>query len=248
MGLIKENDKICCSIWHLGWWRSLGWLDFKVAGTNDGITALQMDIKITSITEESWRSLKQVSRDAFHILGEMAKSPEPVTRRNQPTSLNVVLEHPDRQNPWSYRTGGKVIRDIIERTGTHKKSTDDDGTIKIAAVDLQCHRHGDWNHQRHHRWTAKSIKYRKSWRLLTLEPSWTFMGTRDGLVHIIWTADYRVAKTTDIVAEGQEVKLWWPDLTNAEKSNCRWNASIKNLAKPSLPNQKKTANEEQAAG
>lgn len=209
MGLIKENDKFAVLSDILGDEDHLGDMDFKVAGTKDGITALQMDIKITSITEEIMKiALAQAQKGRMHILGEMAKA---ITQSRGEISQHApqmaVLNIPTDKIRDVIGTGGKVIRDIIERTGT-KIDIEDDGTIKIAAVDgaaidmaIDIIRGITDEPEMHKIYNGKVVK------IVDFGAFVNFMGTRDGLVHISELADYRVAKTTDIVSEGQEVKV-----------------------------------------
>ena len=136
MGLIKEPDGFAVLSDILGDEDHLGDMDFKVAGTERGITALQMDIKITSITEEIMRIALDQARDGrAHILGEMAKAltgARDEVSDNAPriTSFNI----PKEKIREVIGSGGKVIREITETTGA-KIDIDDDGTVKVAAVD-----------------------------------------------------------------------------------------------------------------
>ena len=209
MGLIKEGEKFAVLSDILGDEDHLGDMDFKVAGTKDGITALQMDIKITSITKDIMEiALKQAKDGRIHILGEMEKA-LPTSRDgvNQNAPQIRTLTIPKDKIRDVIGTGGKVIREIIEVTGT-KIDIDDDGTIKIAATDLAS--------------IEKAIETIKG---ITDEPELNaiytgkvvktvdfgafvnFMGSKDGLVHISELADHRVEKTTDIIKEGEEVKV-----------------------------------------
>ncbi|MCB1557918.1 MAG: S1 RNA-binding domain-containing protein, partial [Alphaproteobacteria bacterium] len=187
----------------------LGDMDFKVAGTKDGITALQMDIKITSITEEIMQiALKQAQDGRLHILGEMAKAlSQSRGEISQHAPQMAVLNIPTDKIREVIGTGGKVIREIIEKTGT-KIDIDDDGTIKIAAVDgnaidmaIEIIKGITDEPELNHIYTGKVVK------IVDFGAFVNFMGSRDGLVHISELADHRVAKTTDIVSEGQEVKV-----------------------------------------
>lgn len=209
MGLIKENDKYAVLSDILGDEDHLGDMDFKVAGTKDGITALQMDIKITSITEEIMKiALAQAQQGRMHILGEMAKAlSQSRGEISQHAPQMAVLNIPTDKIRDVIGTGGKVIRDIIERTGT-KIDIEDDGTIKIAAVDgaaidmaIDIIRGITDEPEMHKIYNGKVVK------IVDFGAFVNFMGTRDGLVHISELADYRVGKTTDVVSEGQEVKV-----------------------------------------
>ena len=209
MGLIKEGEKFAVLSDILGDEDHLGDMDFKVAGTKDGITALQMDIKITSITEEIMQiALKQAQDGRLHILGEMAKAlSQSRGEISQHAPQMAVLNIPTDKIREVIGTGGKVIREIIEKTGT-KIDIDDDGTIKIAAVDgnaidmaIEIIKGITDEPELNHIYTGKVVK------IVDFGAFVNFMGSRDGLVHISELADHRVAKTTDIVSEGQEVKV-----------------------------------------
>ena len=209
MGLIKEDDGHAVLSDILGDEDHLGDMDFKVAGTEKGITSLQMDIKITSITEDIMRdAVAQALEGRLHILAEMAKVID--------TSRNEVSENAPRITAFKINKdkirdiigpGGKMIREICEVTGA-KIDIEDDGTVKVAAVDESA--------------AEAAIKWIKG---LTEEPEVgviytgkvvktvdfgafvNFMGAKDGLVHISELAAERVGKTTDIVNEGDSVKV-----------------------------------------
>lgn len=209
MGLIKEETEFAVLTDILGDEDHLGDMDFKVAGTADGITSLQMDIKITSITEEIMRIALDQARDGrMHILGEMAKAID--TSREELSRYApqiVTLKIPTDKIREVIGTGGKVIREIVETTGT-KIDIDDDGTVKVSAVSADA--------------IEAAVKIIKG---ITDEPEIgrvyegkvvktvdfgafvNFMGSRDGLVHISELADHRVGKTTDVVNEGDIVKV-----------------------------------------
>lgn len=209
MGLIKEDNDFAVLSDILGDEDHLGDMDFKVAGTETGITALQMDIKITSITEEIMKiALNQAKDGRLHILGEMAKAlTEARGELSQFAPQIVTLTVPKDKIRDVIGTGGKVIREIVETTGT-KIDIDDDGTVKVSATDLAS--------------IEKAVDIIKG---LTSEPEIgtvydgkvvkttdfgafvNFMPNKDGLVHISELADHRVGKTTDIVKEGDEVKV-----------------------------------------
>ena len=136
MGLIKEPERFAVLSDILGDEDHLGDMDFKVAGTEQGVTALQMDIKITSITEEIMRIALDQARDGrSHILGEMAKAltgARDTVSNNAPRITSFSI--PKEKIREVIGSGGKVIREITETTGA-KIDIDDDGTIKVAAVD-----------------------------------------------------------------------------------------------------------------
>ncbi len=209
MGLIKEQANFAVLSDILGDEDHLGDMDFKVAGTKDGITALQMDIKITSITEEIMKiALKQAQDGRLHILGEMAKAlSQSRGEISQHAPQMAVINIPTDKIREVIGTGGKVIREIIEKTGT-KIDIEDDGTIKIAAVDgaaidmaIEIIKGITDEPEVNHIYNGKVVK------IVDFGAFVNFMGSRDGLVHISELADHRVAKTTDVVAEGQAVKV-----------------------------------------
>jgi polyribonucleotide nucleotidyltransferase len=137
MGLIKEDDgRVAILTDILGDEDHLGDMDFKVAGTTEGVTALQMDIKITSITKEIMKNaLAQAHEGRIHILGEMAKAlaaPRPEISPRAPRIISIKI--PTDKIREVIGTGGKVIREIIEKTNT-KIDISDDGVVNVAAVD-----------------------------------------------------------------------------------------------------------------
>src|SRR5882757_10535531 len=209
MGLIKEEDRFAVLSDILGDEDHLGDMDFKVAGTDRGVTSLQMDIKIAGITEEIMHvALGQAKEGRLHILGEMAKAL---------TSARAELgQYAPRIEQFSIPTdkirevigtGGKVIREIVEKTGA-KIDIADDGTVKVASAD------------------GESIKAAINWiKSIASEPEVghiyegtvvkvmdfgafvNFFGSRDGLVHISQLAARRVQKVTDVVKEGDKVRV-----------------------------------------
>ena len=137
MGLIKEDDgRVAILTDILGDEDHLGDMDFKVAGTKDGVTALQMDIKITSITKEIMKNaLSQAHEGRIHILGEMTKALPAPREEISPRAPRIIsIKIPVDKIREVIGTGGKVIREIIEKTNT-KIDIDDDGTVNVAAVD-----------------------------------------------------------------------------------------------------------------
>jgi polyribonucleotide nucleotidyltransferase len=209
MGLILEDKRYAVLSDILGDEDHLGDMDFKVAGTEEGVTALQMDIKIAGITEEIMRvALSQAKGGRLHILGEMAKAlaaaraelgqyaPRIETFKIATDKIREVIG-----------TGGKVIREIVEKTGA-KINVEDDGTVKVASAD------------------AESIKAAVNWiksiasdpevghiyegtvvKVMDFGAFVNFFGSKDGLVHISQLAPNRVQKTTDVVKEGDKVKV-----------------------------------------
>ena len=209
MGLIKENDKFAVLSDILGDEDHLGDMDFKVAGSENGVTALQMDIKITSITREIMEiALKQARDGRLHILGEMARA---LTTSREGVSQHapriVTITIPKDRIREVIGTGGKVIRDIVETTGA-KIDIEDDGTIKIAAVDTKSI---DAALERIRGIVAEpevgTIYTGKVVKVAEFGAFVNFMGTRDGLVHISELAAQRVKKVTDVVNEGDVVKV-----------------------------------------
>jgi len=209
MGLIKEDRGFAVLSDILGDEDHLGDMDFKVAGTQKGVTALQMDIKITSITEEIMKiALGQAKDGRLHILGEMAKA---LTGAREGVSDNApritTITIPKDKIREVIGSGGKVIREICETTGA-KIDIEDDGTIKVAAVDQSA--------------ADAAIKWIKG---ITSEPEVgmiysgkvvkimdfgafvNFMGAKDGLVHISEVSPQRIGKVTDVVNVGDQVHV-----------------------------------------
>ncbi|MCC6598884.1 MAG: polyribonucleotide nucleotidyltransferase [Alphaproteobacteria bacterium] len=209
MGLIKENNDFAVLSDILGDEDHLGDMDFKVAGTANGITALQMDIKITSITEEIMTvALAQAKDGRMHILGEMTKAlTEARSELNKNAPQIVSFKIPTDKIREVIGTGGKVIREITETTGS-KIDIEDDGTIRVSAVNQDA--------------IDAAVKWIKG---ITDDPEVgrvydgkvvkcvdfgafvNFMGGKDGLVHISELQAGRTANTTDVVQEGQNVKV-----------------------------------------
>ena len=209
MGLIKEEDGIVILSDILGDEDHLGDMDFKVAGTENGITALQMDIKITSITEEIMHKAVAQARDGrLHILSEMAKA---LTAARDDVSDNApritVMSVPTDKIREIIGPGGKMIREICETTGA-KIDIDDDGTVKIAAVDEQASQAAiDMIKDITAEPEVGVIYSAKVVKTVDFGAFVNFMGARDGLVHISELRPERVEKTTDIVSVGDEVKV-----------------------------------------
>jgi polyribonucleotide nucleotidyltransferase len=209
MGLILEDSRFAVLSDILGDEDHLGDMDFKVAGTDHGITSLQMDIKIAGITEEIMKvALGQAKEGRIHILGEMSKAlnaaraelgeyaPRIETFKIATDKIREVIG-----------TGGKVIREIVEKTGA-KVNIEDDGTVKVASAD------------------GESIKAAIKWiksiasdpeigqiyegtvvKVMEFGAFVNFFGAKDGLVHISQLAANRVQKTSDVVKEGDKVKV-----------------------------------------
>ena len=209
MGLIKEGDKYAVLSDILGDEDHLGDMDFKVAGSQAGVTSLQMDIKITSITSEIMEiALDQAREGRLHILDEMAKalqSARDVLADSAPkiTTLQIPVDKiRDIIGP-----GGKIIREICETTGA-KIDIDDDGTVKVAAVTGTS---GEAAVARIRDIVAEpelGVIYKgKVVKTVDFGAFVNFLGAKDGLVHISELQNGRTEKTTDICKEGDEVKV-----------------------------------------
>ncbi|HEY2527006.1 MAG TPA: polyribonucleotide nucleotidyltransferase [Xanthobacteraceae bacterium] len=209
MGLIKEGDRFAVLSDILGDEDHLGDMDFKVAGTERGVTSLQMDIKIAGITEEIMRiALAQAKDGRVHILGEMSKA---ITHHRAELGEHAprieVFTIPVDKIREVIGSGGKIIREIVEKTGA-KIDISDDGTVKVASA------------------KAESIKAAINWiKSIASEPEVgqiyegtvvkvmefgafvNFFGAKDGLVHISQLAPRRVQKTSDVVKEGDKVRV-----------------------------------------
>jgi polyribonucleotide nucleotidyltransferase len=209
MGLILEDKRYAVLSDILGDEDHLGDMDFKVAGTDQGVTSLQMDIKIAGITDEIMKvALAQAKEGRLHILGEMGKAL---------TAARAELgEHAPRIETFKIPTdkirevigtGGKVIREIVEKTGA-KINIEDDGSVKVASAN------------------GESIKAAINWiksiasdpevghiyegtvvKVMDFGAFVNFFGAKDGLVHISQLASRRVNKVTDVVKEGDKVKV-----------------------------------------
>jgi len=209
MGLIKEGDNFAVLSDILGDEDHLGDMDFKVAGTTTGITALQMDIKITSITSEIMETaLSQAKDGRMHILGEMEKALS-VARdsvSDKAPRITILQISKDRIRDI-IGPGGKVIREICETTGT-KIDIEDDGTVKVAAVEneaseaaLKMIRDIVAEPEVGEIYTGKVVK------IMDFGAFVNFLGKRDGLVHVSEISQERVKSVSAVLNEGQEVKV-----------------------------------------
>ncbi|MFN3764408.1 MAG: polyribonucleotide nucleotidyltransferase [Aliihoeflea sp.] len=226
MGLIKEDERFAVLSDILGDEDHLGDMDFKVAGTEGGITSLQMDIKIEGITEEIMKiALGQAKDGRIHILGEMANAiSEGRSELGEFAPRIEVMNIPTDKIRDVIGSGGKVIREIVEKTGA-KINIEDDGTVKIASSN------------------AKEIEAARKWiHTIVAEPEVgeiyegtvvkvadfgafvNFFGPKDGLVHISQLAADRVAKTGDVVKEGQ--KVWVKLLGFDERGKVRLSMKV----------------------
>jgi polyribonucleotide nucleotidyltransferase len=209
MGLIKELRGFAVLSDILGDEDHLGDMDFKVAGTEAGITALQMDIKITSITAEIMQVALAQARDGrLHILGEMAKAITGARDDVAATAPRItVISVPKDKIREVIGTGGKVIREIVEQTKC-KIDIDDDGTIKIAAVDIaQAQQAIDWIRGIVAEPEIGVIYHGKVVKTADFGAFVNFLGSKDGLVHISELQQGRVGRTTDVVNVGDAVRV-----------------------------------------
>ncbi len=209
MGLIKEDDGVAVLSDILGDEDHLGDMDFKVAGTERGITSLQMDIKITSITEDIMHmALEQAREGRMHILGEMGKALTSARERisdNAPR-ITVITISKDKIREV-IGPGGKMIREICETTGA-KIDLEDDGTVKVAAVDQKAaDRAIEWIRGITAEPEVGALYTGKVVKTVDFGAFVNFMGSKDGLVHISELAPKRVGKTTDVVNVGDTVKV-----------------------------------------
>ncbi|HXQ41674.1 MAG TPA: polyribonucleotide nucleotidyltransferase [Candidatus Udaeobacter sp.] len=209
MGLIKEEGRFAVLSDILGDEDHLGDMDFKVAGTERGITSLQMDLKIASITSEIMKiALAQALDGRIHILGEMAKAIDAARAGVSENAPRItVISIPKDKIREVIGTGGKVIREITEVTGA-KIDIEDDGTIKVAAVDAEAAKQAiDWIRGIVAEPEIGVIYSGKVVKIMEFGAFVNFLGSRDGLVHISELAAQRVKQTGDVVAVGDTVKV-----------------------------------------
>jgi polyribonucleotide nucleotidyltransferase len=209
MGLILEDKRYAVLSDILGDEDHLGDMDFKVAGTEQGVTSLQMDIKIAGITEEIMKvALAQAKDGRMHILGEMGKALTAARAELGEHAPRIeMFKIPTDKIREVIGTGGKVIREIVEKTGA-KINIEDDGSVKVASAN------------------GESIKAAINWiksiasdpevghiyegtvvKVMDFGAFVNFFGAKDGLVHISQLAPRRVNKVTDVVKEGDKVKV-----------------------------------------
>ncbi len=209
MGLIKEDRGFAVLSDILGDEDHLGDMDFKVAGSEAGVTSLQMDIKITSITPEIMKvALDQAREGRLHILGEMARALTGHRGDVAATAPRItVINVPKEKIRDIIGTGGKVIREIVEQTGA-KIDIEDDGTVKIASNEAaKAQAAIDWirgivaEPEIGVIYTGKVVKTADFGAFVN------FLGSRDGLVHISELTTGRVNKTSDVVNQGDSVKV-----------------------------------------
>jgi len=209
MGLIKEDRGFAVLSDILGDEDHLGDMDFKVAGTDKGVTSLQMDIKITSITEEIMQiALAQAKEGRLHILGEMAKAMTTAregVNENAPRITTFTI--PKDKIREVIGSGGKVIREIVEQTGA-KIDIEDDGTIKVAAVDqTKADAAINWIKGIVAEPEIGQVYVGKVVKTVDFGAFVNFLGSKDGLVHISEMKNERVGKVTDVVNVGDEVRV-----------------------------------------
>ena len=209
MGLIKEGERFAVLSDILGDEDHLGDMDFKVAGTADGVTSLQMDIKITGITEEIMQvALDQAKGGRTHILGEMAKALTSARDEMGEYAPKIeTIQVPQDKIREVIGTGGKVVREIVETSGA-KIDIGDDGLIKVASSDAAAIKSAlDQINSIVAEPEVGLIYEGTVVKTMDFGAFVNFFGKRDGLVHISQLADRRVENTTDIVKEGDTVKV-----------------------------------------
>jgi polyribonucleotide nucleotidyltransferase len=209
MGLIKEGDDFAVISDILGDEDHLGDMDFKVAGTSEGITSLQMDIKIAGITEEIMRiALAQANEGRAHILDEMAKALGDVRGELSAHAPRIeTMQIPKEKIRDVIGTGGKIIREIVATTGA-KVDIDDEGVIKISSSDVnQIETARQWIIGITAEAEVGKIYTGKVASIVDFGAFVTFMPGRDGLVHVSELRNERVERVADVLTEGQEVKV-----------------------------------------
>jgi polyribonucleotide nucleotidyltransferase len=226
MGLIKEDERFAVLSDILGDEDHLGDMDFKVAGTENGVTALQMDIKIQGITEEIMRTaLDQAKGGRLHILGEMNKALGTARAELGEHAPRIeVMKIPVDKIREVIGSGGKVIREIVEKTGA-KVDIADDGTIKIASASGESIRAAmKWIHGIAAEPEAGAIYQGTVVKIVDFGAFVNFFGSRDGLVHVSQLAPQRVANVKDVVKEGD--KVWVKFLGMDERGKVRLSMKI----------------------
>ena len=209
MGLILENERHAVLSDILGDEDHLGDMDFKVAGTERGVTSLQMDIKIAGITEEIMRiALAQAKEGRMHILGEMSKA---LTQHRAQLGEHAprieVFNIPVDKIREVIGSGGKVIREIVEKTGA-KIDISDDGTVKVASASGDAMKAAiNWIKSIASEPEVGHVYEGTVVKVMDFGAFVNFFGSRDGLVHISQLAPRRVQKVTDVVKEGDKVKV-----------------------------------------
>ncbi len=209
MGLILEDQRYAVLSDILGDEDHLGDMDFKVAGTEEGVTALQMDIKIAGITEEIMKvALSQAKSGRMHILAEMAKALNAARAELGEYAPRIEqFKIPTDKIREVIGTGGKVIREIVEKTGA-KVNIEDDGTVKVASANGESIRAAiNWIKSIASEPEIGHIYEGTVVKVMDFGAFVNFFGSKDGLVHISQLAQRRVQKTSDVVKEGDKVKV-----------------------------------------
>ncbi|MFL0355958.1 polyribonucleotide nucleotidyltransferase [Erythrobacter sp. GH1-10] len=219
MGLILEGDDFAVLSDILGDEDHLGDMDFKVAGSEEGITSLQMDIKVAGITKEIMeKALEQAKAGRAHILGEMAKALTGARTEVSKHAPRIETMQIDKSKIRDViGTGGKVIREIVAETGA-KVDIDDEGVIKISssnADEIEAAR--KWIEGIVEEAEVGKIYTGKVVNIVDFGAFVNFMGGKDGLVHVSEMKNERVEKPTDVVSEGQEVKVKVLEIDNRGK-------------------------------
>ncbi len=209
MGLIKEDDRVAVLSDILGDEDHLGDMDFKVAGTNDGITSLQMDIKITGITKDIMETaLSQAKNGRIHILEEMAKALDKARDTVNSNAPRIeTINVPTDKIREVIGAGGKVIREIVEESGA-KVDINDDGIVKIASNNAEAIEKAlEMINSIVAEPEVGTIYEGKVVKIMDFGAFVNFFGKKDGLVHISQLSTERVNKVTDVVSEGDIVKV-----------------------------------------
>jgi len=209
MGLILEGERYAVLSDILGDEDHLGDMDFKVAGTERGVTALQMDIKISGITEDIMRvALRQAKDGRMHILGEMAKALAQHRAQLGEHAPRIEVFHiPVDKIREVIGSGGKVIREIVEKTGA-KIDISDDGTVKVASANSEAMKAAiNWIKSIASEPEVGHVYEGTVVKVMDFGAFVNFFGAKDGLVHISQLAPRRVQKVTDVVREGDKVKV-----------------------------------------
>ncbi|MBO6795674.1 polyribonucleotide nucleotidyltransferase [Maricaulis sp.] len=207
MGLIKDPEGVAVLSDILGDEDHLGDMDFKVAGTSEGVTSLQMDIKIAGITKEIMETaLDQAKGGRMHILDEMAKALDTAREELGEFAPRIeTMQIPTDKIRDVIGSGGKVIREIVETTGA-KVDINDDGVIKIASSDAASIKAArDWIHGLTAEPEEGQIYKGKVVKVMDFGAFVNFFGPKDGLVHVSQMKNERVKHPSDVVSEGDEV-------------------------------------------
>lgn len=219
MGLILEGDEFAVLSDILGDEDHLGDMDFKVAGTEAGITTMQMDIKVAGITQEIMtKALAQAKEGRAHILGEMTKALGSARNELSAHAPRIETIQIDKSKIRDViGTGGKVIREIVAETGA-KVDIDDEGVIKISSSDVaQIEAAKKWIEGIVEEAEVGKVYNGKVVNIVDFGAFVNFMGGKDGLVHVSEMKNERVEKPTDVVSEGQEVKVKVLEIDNRGK-------------------------------